>query len=375
MMSSLRKGRVNKFQGMLIVKDDRTDYDQPTLLLRWAEQNGANVAFFVTGEARNAFLHMDTMCIYEGEIRATCVQNANKTLRYGVASNVEVNLKHVTNFTLSQHAWPLKHDYAFQDWEALNQKEDGALIDLIGRAVGPPDEVPNPTLRKATLTLTNGNLEQRVTFLGQHVTIPIRTGDIVALRGLCLKVYREVRSLETLILTAIEVNPTIRDGIPTIEDQDEDEPLRKAMKITLSEGLSVKQALAITAHMATDPSQTERHFTFVGKFKLLTETFFTDNAPFIDKGNTVEMLWKTIVSDATGEMPVTVWNNGCYVVFSTVATAMQESWATGEEDATKRPSLLDTWNTRLQFKYRCVCTAKHWKERCDVSVNEVEMEG
>ena len=225
------------------------------------------------------------------------------------------------------------------------------------------------------MTLTNGNLEQRVTFLGQHVTTRIRTGDIVALRGLCLKVYREVRSLETLILTAIEVNPTIRDGIPTIEDQDEDEPLRKAMKITLSEGLSVKQALAITAHMATDPTQTERHFTFVGKFKSLTETFFTDNAPFIEKGNTVEMLWKTIVSDATGEMPVTVWNNGCYVVFSTVATAMQESWATGEEDATKRVSLLGTWNTRLQFKYRCVCTAKCWKDRCDVSVNEVEMEG
>ena len=144
-----------------------------------------------------------------------------------------MNLKRATNFTLSKHAWPLKHEYDFQDWEALNQKEDGALIDLIGRAVGPPDEVPNPTLRKATLTLTNGNLEQRVTFLGQHVTTRIRTGDIVALRGLCLKVYREVRSLETLILTAIEVNPTIRDGIPTIEDQDEDEPLRKAMKISL----------------------------------------------------------------------------------------------------------------------------------------------
>ena len=360
---------------MLIVKDDRKDYDPPTLLLRWVEQNGASVAFFATGEARNSFLNMETMCIYQGEIRGTCVQNVNKSSRFGVTSNVEVNLKHLTNFTLSQHAWPLQHAYDFQDWEALNQKEDGVLIDFIGRAVGPPEEVPNPTLRKATLTLINGNLEQRVTLLGQHVCTRIRTDDIVAFRGLLLKVYREVRSLQTLILTAVEVNPTVRNGIPTIEDQDMDEPLRKAMKITLSEGLSVQQALAITASMALNSTPTERNFTFVGKFKILTETFFTDNAPFIDKGDTVEMLWKTIVSDATGEMPVTVWNNGCYVVFDTVAKSMQELWAAGEEDATKRTSLLANWNERLQFRYRCVCTAKLWKGRCDVNVNEVEMEG
>ena len=375
MISSLRKGRANNFQGMLIVKDDRTDYDPPTLLLRWVEQNGASVAFFATGEARNSFLNMETMCIYQGEIRGTCVQNVNKSSRFGVTSNVEVNLKHLTNFTLSQHAWPLQHAYDFQDWEALNQKEDGVLIDFIGRAVGPPEEVPNPTLRKATLTLINGNLEQRVTLLGQHVCTRIRTDDIVAFRGLLLKVYREVRSLQTLILTAVEVNPTVRNGIPTIEDQDMDEPLRKAMKITLAEGLSVQQALAITASMALNSTHTERNFTFVGKFKILTETFFTDNAPFIDKGDTVEMLWKTIVSDATGEMPVTVWNNGCYVVFDTVAKSMQELWAAGEEDATKRTSLLANWNERLQFRYRCVCTAKLWKGRCDVNVNEVEMEG
>ena len=80
------------------------------------------------------------------------------------------------------------------------------------------------------------------------------------------------------------------------------------MRITLSDGLSVKEAMALTSQLAINPTQTERHFTFVGTFKPLTDNFFTDNAPFIDKGNTVEMLWKTIASDATGEMPVTVWN-------------------------------------------------------------------
>ena len=374
MISSLRKGRANNFQGMLIVKDDRTDYDPPTLLLRWVEQNGASVAFFATGEARKSFLNMETMCIYEGEIRGTCVQNANRSLRYGVASNVEVHLKYLTNFVLSKHAWPLKHAYAFQDWESLNQQKDGVLIDFIGRAVGPPEEVPNPTLRKATLTLINGNLEQRVTLLGQHVCTRIRTDDIVAFRGLLLKVYREVRSLETLNLTAIEVNPSAREGIPTIEDQDVGQPLRKAMKISLSEGLSVKEATALTSNLAINPEQTERHFTFVGKLKLLTDTFFTDNAPFIDKGGTVEMLWKTIVFDATGEMPVTVWNNGCFVIFATVATAMQELWATAEEDVAKRTSLLANLNQRLQLKYRCVCMAKVWKGQCDVNVNAVEIE-
>ena len=374
MKSSLRKGKKNQFQGMLILKEHRTDYDTPTLLLRWSEQNGANVAFFVTGEARNLFLHMETMCIYEGEIRGTCVQNANRSLRYGVASNVEVHLKYLTNFVLSKHAWPLKHAYAFQDWESLNQQKDGVLIDFIGRAVASPNEVPNPTIRKATLTLTNGNLEQRVTVLGQQVATTIHTGDIVAFRGLLLKVYREVRSLETLNLTAIEVNPSAREGIPAIEDQDVGQPLRKAMKISLSEGLSVKEATALTSDLAINPEQTERHFTFVGKFKLLTDTFFTDNAPFIDKGGTVEMLWKTIVFDATGEMPVTVWNNGCFVIFATVATAMQELWATAEEDVAKRTSLLANLNQRLQLKYRCVCMAKVWKGQCDVNVNAVEIE-
>ena len=63
MLTSLRKGKNNQFQGMLIVKEHRTDYDTPTLLLRWLEQNGASVAFFVTGEARDLFLHMETMCM------------------------------------------------------------------------------------------------------------------------------------------------------------------------------------------------------------------------------------------------------------------------------------------------------------------------
>ena len=375
MLTSLRKGKNNQFQGMLIVKAHRTDYDTPTLLLRWLEQNGASVAFFVTGEARDLFLHMETMCIYEGEVRGTCVQNAHKSVRYGVSSNVEVNLKYVTNFTLSKHAWPLKHAYAFQDWEGLNQQKDGVLIDFIGRAAASPNEIPNPTLRKATLTLTNGNLEQRVTLLGQQVANVIHTGDIVAFRGLLLKVYREVRSLETLSLTAIEVNPSAREGIPTIEDHDSDEPLRKAMRITLSDGLSVKEAMALTSQLAINPTQTERHFTFVGTFKPLTDNFFTDNAPFIDKGNTVEMLWKTIASDATGEMPVTVWNNGCFVIFATGATAMYEMWASGVDDASKCASLLSNWNERLQLKYRCVCTAKVWKGQCAVNVNEVEIEG
>ena len=86
------------------------------------------------------------------------------------------------------------------------------------------------------------------------------------------------------------------------------------------------------------------------------------------------MLWKTIVFDATGEMPVTVWNNGCFVIFATVATAMQELWATAEEDVAKRTSLLANLNQRLQLKYRCVCMAKVWKGQCDVNVNAVEIE-
>ena len=86
------------------------------------------------------------------------------------------------------------------------------------------------------------------------------------------------------------------------------------------------------------------------------------------------MLWKSVITDATDEVSVSVWNKACYVVFGESASNMQALWAKGEEDVTQRAGLLTQWNKRLQLKFRCVCTAKIWKNRCEISVNEVEVE-
>ena len=113
----------------------------------------------------------------------------------------------------------------------------------------------------------------------------------------------------------------------------------------------------------------------MGTFKLLTDAFFTDNAPFIEKNDVIEMFWKSVITDATGEVSVSVWNKACYVVFGESASIIQELWLKGAQSEAQRSGLLAQWNKRLQLKFRCVCTAKVWKGQCSVNVNEVEIEG
>ena len=119
---------------MLLVKQPHDDWQQKTLLLRWVEKDGGSVMFYVTGEAYAFFDAMETMRIYEGTIRSTSIQNATRSQKYGITSNLEVYFKFPTKFTLSKTIWPLKQFYDFIDWDAFNQKDAGALIDVIGRA-------------------------------------------------------------------------------------------------------------------------------------------------------------------------------------------------------------------------------------------------
>ena len=79
------------------------------------------------------------------------------------------------------------------------------MIDVIGRAEKTQEESSGSNLRKATPTLTNGNREISIILLGQHAGVPIHSNDVVAFSGLLIKLYREVRTIETLQLTAIEV--------------------------------------------------------------------------------------------------------------------------------------------------------------------------
>ena len=134
---------------MLLVKQAHEDWQQKTLLMRWNEKDGRSVMFFVTGEAYAFFNAMETMRIYEGTLRPTSVQNATRSQKYGITSNVEVYCKFPTKFTLSKTVWPLRQFYDFIDWDAFNQKDAGALIDVIGRAKKPR--------RKQWFQLTKGH--------------------------------------------------------------------------------------------------------------------------------------------------------------------------------------------------------------------------
>ena len=113
MISTLKKGILNDFHGMLLVKENRPDWEIPTLLMRWVDEKGTNVAFFVTGEARTPFLAMEPLRIYDGQIKGLCVRNASRSANNGVASNVEVHLKFPTKFTLSKKSLAFETDVQF----------------------------------------------------------------------------------------------------------------------------------------------------------------------------------------------------------------------------------------------------------------------
>ena len=349
---------------MLLVKAEPTQWKKDTLLMHFVERSGASVVFVVTENAMTAFRNCEMHRIYDMEVPGKCVRHCNGVEKYAVKTQFEVVFKYPCPVRLSTTAWPVHFPFDFASWTAFNQISDKTPLDILGKVLETPVRDVSSSLKKLIVLLGNGTLLQPVEFLGNHADLTIGKDDMVAISGLRVREWNRQRTMQTSYLSVIEVNPRLSPQQENAFEDMQDEPKRKAIRLTLPEIMTVAEAKQLTEqmlHAAQSSQPTEAaEFSLRGKLSPFTQEFFEKDPPIIDTTRGEIMCWKTMMEDASGRLQVQVWDKACYELLSLTVTKLRTLWEEGHEDTAKQPTILDTLNKALADDVTCLCRADTW---------------
>ena len=84
-------------------------------------------------------------------------------------------------------------------------------------------------MKTRQVVLREGDFKELLELVGMHASIPLKSGDRVAIRGCKVEEYRFTRKLTTGYVTYIEVNPLANSNLPTLSPLAEEVEPKKAM--------------------------------------------------------------------------------------------------------------------------------------------------
>ena len=371
----LKRVGSNEYTGMLLVKMEFPLWKRTTLLARFMEKNGANTLFTCWGDACKQFAAFEIGRIYDLKIAGKCVKTNEG--KYGVEGPFEVKMNQPCKMSVAKEGFPCEIPYNFQDFVNLNQMEHGELVDIIGRvmSVGVDDPV------KKTITLFSKDLTQEVALLGQHAQTIVKVGDVVAVKGARLTVWKIYRGVSTGYMTCIEICPPEREGLVWPSCDDINEPKKKAIKLNLPAPITIHNANVNMRNLVSDfengKGQPTLDFTVHGTIAPLTPEFFVLDAPFYEKGDEEKYLYKTVITDTTGQLHVKIWDKAGMHLFGVKEPRLRALWEEGLVDEDKQEDILDLLNATLTKKYIFCCSGKVWSKDstggvADINVSDVE---
>ncbi len=369
---------------MLVSKCKPKWKTKEVMLLRFVEENGADAVFRVTDGAISIFEQCELGRIYDLEVQGKCVHRVEALKLYGVNSNVAVDLQYHSKIGLSGAAWPLTFRYRPVDWLTLNQLDVDSVVDLVGVVLDKPVLDLQSTLSKLRVPMGNAGYQQDLYLLGEHANMTIKKGNVLALAGVRVREYRSQRSLQTSLLTLVEVNPVHREGLPAVEEHDEDSPRKKAMRLSNRNTMSVAEVMRLSERVLTAAQQScstsDQEFVIVGFLGKLTAAFFDDDAPIVGDDAKEKICWRTSLADASGTVDVRVWGRAAFDLFGLTATGLRERWDKGNDDPAETESILKDMNANLESQFECACNMSIWswgikevKHRVDINVNAVDI--
>ena len=350
---------------MLTAKEEPHNWANKVLLLRWVEKNGLETVFTVTDKAKDLLQSCELFKIYTLTLAGKCVRSSTSLKTFGVDNSQEVKMAYPCKVVLAKEAWPVPVHNSGEDWGALNQKEAGAFINLIGRVQAEPQHDDTSKLRKLRVSLCHGDSEIMVELLGSVANTVLNKNDILILTGARLHHYGCERIVQTAYLTVVEVNPAPRPGIRKVPELKDGEPKHKALKMGPCDVLNANE---LKQHMNSLQSAAEagkpgveREFVLQGKLENFTKTLFQGDPPLV--GEEVEkMLWKCGFEDSSGTVTVRLWDRACGELLKITSQKFREIWDSGVEDPTKQEGILKSLNSHLQHNVRLYCKARVWKK-------------
>ena len=379
--SLTRVGR-HEYTAMLMASNKPTGWGKETLLLCFSEANGACTPFVITNEALPQFERLEVNRVYVLQITGSCVKTCDALVKYGVRSLFEVRIQKPIQLTLATAAFTPAIQYQFCPWVNLNQQTADAFIDLVGRVPAEPERDQNCSIPKFSMQLGFGDFRQTIIFLGNLASARLHVGDIVLLRGLRVKEWRRERTLETSLLTTMEVNPRMREGLHDIESVGDEEPMRKAMRMSAPVPQRIADALAQTEELLQmAPTAETREFVLAGNLTTVDATFFVNDPPIVGEPPREKMCWSTNLEDDSGRIPIKIWDKGCYELFGMTCAKLRAVWEEGVADASRQTAVLEMLNSKFDRRFLLSCTARIWstggrkgKHQLQVDVNLLEDE-
>ena len=360
-------------------------WNRDTVLVRLVEKSGDEILLVATQSAVTQFASMEKWHIYDIDLKGSCVKTSQLSSRYNIRSTLEIRISEPCKFNLSSETWVFKFPYTFRNWETFNQLNNDAFVDVIGRVLEVPQIDPGClSLKKAIVTLGFANYVQPIELLGEHANLRTSTGDIVAFGGLKVREYRKERSFETTLLTIAEVNPGSSPLIPTVPRCTEGEPTRKAMRMTEGEILQILQVKLLMREMEEDAQRQiitpTKEFFVQGTFKEFDDLLFEKDPPIVGEGLQAKLCWPTVLTDATGDLHVKVWEKPCLTLLKMNASKFREVWERGVDHSEHRENILAQLNEGLDTTYRAYCSMKVWslggksaKHEVHLNVNAVQI--
>ena len=384
MSTSLKRTGISPYTAMVAAIAKPADWNPETLLIRFVEQNGYSTVFVVSGAALDDFKACEQWRIYDMQIPGKCLRQQASMKRFGVRNLYEVVMKFPCSLKASAAVWPLQFPYEFIDWNLLNTLSDGDTFDMCGKVVSVPVSESTGTLSKLIVRLSCKGFIQDVQLLGQHANADLKVGDVVALGGLRINTWKELKKIQTLFLTVVEVNPS-KGNCPDLDSESEMEgPKRKALKIggpspiTVAEALRLKAAAleAVREGRAAAPWD----FALTGYCTRLSNAFFEADAPLVETATREVMCWRTELREEPNSIPVTMWDQACGIIFGVNAKGLRDLWEAGVEDAQKRDDILKQLNANATKKVYCICSGvvREYGQQVkqynlQISVNQLEL--
>jgi len=362
--TNIKRTGVTNIPLMLMAKDFPKNWTVNTLLALMEEKNGTRTIFQVTDEAIENLKLCEEGRIYDVTIPGKFVRLVSGIAKYGQRTTQEVKTKVELKIELSKEAWPSTYEYKCLDWNALNQQSDGNFIDIIGRVPQNPERDLTSAIPKMIVTLENGDFTTTVDFLSKHANQVIKKDDVILLGGIRVTEFKNVRSLRTSWLTTVEINPEKRPNIPSVQANGDDEPKKKAIRVSQQNVCTVNELKVMESKMELDAQDgndvKEKIVTVTGELLPFNDVFFTGQAPIV--GDDIErMCLRMDIKDATGTTAIKVWDKAAFQLLGMTAPRLREFWETGVEDPDQQEGVLETLNERVALgEVRIVATVKIW---------------
>ena len=114
----------------------------------------------------------------------------------------------------------------------------------------------------------------------------------------------------------------------------------------------------INIWMLPNKKKGERVFCVRAEAPLFTKQFFIDDPPLVVPEEQPLCCFQSVLSDATGDLYVNVWENAFFRFYGVSSTSLRSVWDMGVYAPSKQVEILESLNSNEGHFFSMYCTAK-----------------